>query len=154
MADTRSTQIGFFYKVYLCLLAILNPKQLLVEEKKDNDKRESFSEHDVKEPPACIVNQAFWSSLWLIIIFGFIGIIGGILLNWKFSKPTSIILVSLQTIGASLLLWGTLFVRGWQIQTYCGVTLSERVNLWLYRSLYCIGTSIIISSIAWSFSGQ
>ena len=45
------------------------------------------------------------------------------------------------------MLWGTLFVRGWEIQTYSGVTLVERVNRWLYRALYCSGTALIVASL-------
>lgn len=55
----------------------------------------------------------------------------------------------LQIAGTCLLLWGTLFVRGWNIQTYGGVTLTERVNQWLYRTLYCVGTAVLVSSLAW-----
>ncbi len=151
MADTRPTKLGLFYKVYLCFLAVFYPKQLIEEEKKDTERRKSFSGQDEREHSAIIICRAFWSSLGLILIFEFIGVICGILFYWKFNKPSSTSIIVFQTIGASLLLWGTLFVRGWQIQTFCGVTLSERVNLWIYRSLYCIGTSILISSIVWSF---
>lgn len=54
----------------------------------------------------------------------------------------------LQVMGTSLLLWGTLFVRGWEIQTYSGVSFTERVNQWLYRFLYCIGTAALLCSLA------
>jgi hypothetical protein len=47
-----------------------------------------------------------------------------------------------------LLLWGTLFVRGWDIQTIGGVTLVERVNHWIYRTLYCLGTAVFIFSLS------
>jgi hypothetical protein len=56
----------------------------------------------------------------------------------------------LQIAGTCLLLWGTLFVRGWDIQSFGGVTLSERVNQWLYRSLYCTGTAALVSSLSWT----
>ena len=55
---------------------------------------------------------------------------------------------ALQVVGASLLLWATLFVRGFEIQTNAGVTLTERVNQWLYRFLYCVGTALIVYSLA------
>ena len=50
--------------------------------------------------------------------------------------------------GAGLLLWGTLFVRGYDIQTYGGVTLTERVNQWVYRTMYCAGTALLVCSVA------
>jgi hypothetical protein len=40
-----------------------------------------------------------------------------------------------------------LFVRGWDIQTLGGVTLTERVNRWIYRLLYCLGTAAIVTSL-------
>ena len=55
-----------------------------------------------------------------------------------FGCATSNSVTALAVIGACLLLWGTLFVRGWEIQTYKGRSLTERVNQWLYRALYCI----------------
>lgn len=29
-----------------------------------------------------------------------------------------------------------------------GVSLTERVNQWIYRTLYCIGTAILVGSLA------
>jgi len=152
MADTRPTKLHSFYKVYLCLLAIFWPKRLIEEETKDNEKRKNFTGREEKEPNAYIVNRAFWHSLELIIVFGILGSLVAYLLTCIYGKSANSVIVWLQSIGASLLLWGTLFVRGWQIQTHCGVTLTERVNLWIYRTMYCVGTSILICSIVWSLS--
>jgi len=46
----------------------------------------------------------------------------------------------LQALSAAILLWGTVFVRGWEIQTYGGVSLTERANRTLYLTLYVAGT--------------
>ena len=54
----------------------------------------------------------------------------------------------LQIFGATVLLGATLFVRGWDIQSWGGVTLTERVNRWIYRFLYCLGTAVIVASLA------
>ena len=149
MADTRPTKLSFFYKIYLCFLAIFWPKQLIEEEKKDEVRRKAFPPQGEKEHRAYIIRRAFWSSLGLIMLFGFIGMLMGILLHDGFGQPTKKMVTVLQVVGASLLLWGTLFVRGWEIQTYCGVTLCERVNQLIYRSLYCLGTSIVVASLVW-----
>ncbi len=152
MADTRPTKQHFFSIVYLCLLAIFCPKRLIDQENKDNEIRKTFSGQDKKEHAAYNVNRAFWHSLGLIILFGCIGGITGLFLRYKFNQPSSTIIICLQVIGVSLLLWGTLFIRGWEIQSYCGVTLSERVNQWIYRTLYCMGTGIVICSLVWNFA--
>jgi hypothetical protein len=152
MADTRPTKLRFFYKIYICFLGIFNPKKLIDEEKKDTEFRSGFSDKVDTEHNAYIVNRAFWSSLGLIIIFGLTGALMSKVLSHLYGQPANWLIILLQILGASLLLWGTLFVRGWQIQTRCGVTLTERVNLWIYRALYCVGTSILICSIVWGSS--
>jgi len=149
MADTKPSKLNIFYKVYLCFIAIFCPKKLVEEERKDNEMHNNFSNENNDEHPAHIVHHAFRNSFRAILICVFIGITIGILFNWKFIKPSPIIFSILQIIGASLLLWGTLFVQ--DVTTYCGVTLSERVNKWIYHSLYCLGTVIIIFSIVLSF---
>jgi hypothetical protein len=149
MADTRPTKLRLFYKMYLCLLVIVNPRRFIEEEKKDEAKRKSFPPAQEQEHRVYIVRRAFWISLYSIISFGLIGAVVGLLLRDVCGQPSTGMIKILQIIGASLLLWGTLFVRGWDIQTFCGVTLGERVNQWIYRGLYCIGTSIAVASLIW-----
>jgi len=149
MADTRPTKLNIFYKVYLCFLVIFYPKQLSKEEKKDEERRKLMSPPGEPEHRAYIIRRAFWSSLGLIILFGFFGYLAGIFLwNWL-GQPSKRMIIILQITGASLLLWGTLFVRGWEILTFSNVTLSEHVNRWIYRTLCCLGTSILICSLMW-----
>jgi hypothetical protein len=54
----------------------------------------------------------------------------------------------LQIAGTGLLLWATLFVRGWEIQSWGGNTLGERVNRWLYRALSFVGTLILVFALS------
>jgi len=128
MADTRLTKVSFTRATYLCLLAIFRPETLAKESEKDNEKRKKF----------------------LMIASASIGFIIGQVIDGLFGSMHTIVITSFQITGALLLLWGTLFVRGWEIQSYGGVTLAERVNKWIYRSLYCIGTTIIICSLVLS----
>lgn len=65
-------------------------------------------------------------------------------------RPSDMITIFLQIVGTGLLLWGTLFVRGWEIQTWNGKTIVEKVNRWIYRIMYCLGTGIIVCSLIWS----
>ncbi len=152
MADTRPTKINLFKIIYLCCLAVFHPKQFIKEEQNDNAVRKSFPPLKEEERKHHIysIKRVFWYSLGLIILSAFFGGLVGLLLFCIFSHPSSIVIASFQIVGACLLLWGTLFIRGWEIQTYCGVTLTERVNQWIYRSLYCLGTSIIICSLIWA----
>ena len=150
MADTRPTKLKFLKIIYLCCLAIVNPEKFIKEEKNDNTIRKDFPPAGNKEPHIYVVRRAFWSSLGLIILSAFLGGLIGLLLSYYYNQPPSYLIIILQVAGACLLLWGTLFIRGWEIQTYCSVTLTERVNQWIYRIFYCLGTSIIICSLIWT----
>lgn len=149
MADTRPTKLSFVYKAYLCFLVLVSPNRLVAEEKKDEERKKAFLPQEENEHRAYIVRRAFWSSLCLIVVFGLIGVAMGLLLQKILGQPSRGAVNFMQISGASLLLWGTLFIRGWEIQTFCGVTLVERVNQWIYRCLYCLGTSIIVASLVW-----
>ena len=96
-----------------------------------------------------IVRRAFFYSLLLVIASGAVGYGTGLALGSGVGCVQSHLIVWLQVSGASLLLWGTLFIRGWEIETYAGVTFTERVNQWIYRFLYCAGTAVLVSSLAW-----
>jgi len=151
MADTRLTKVSFTRATYLCLLAIFRPETLAKESEKDNEKRKKFSQPPPPpEQRAFVICRAFWYSLLLMIASASIGFIIGQVIDGLFGSMHTIVITSFQITGALLLLWGTLFVRGWEIQSYGGVTLAERVNKWIYRSLYCIGTTIIICSLVLS----
>ncbi len=147
MADKRLTKVGFVRAIYLSFLAIFLPAKLVKEEEKDAEERKEFPPSPPPEQRAFVISRAFWFSLLLMIAFAAIGYICGQVIN-KFLGSVPVIVITLfQITGAMFLLWGTLFVRGWEIQSHGGVTLSERVNQWIYRALYCIGTSAIVCSL-------
>ena len=150
MGNSIPTKVHFSQACYYCVLAMFCPSKLEKEQEKDNQLRAKLPKDAVAPSRSHIVNCAFWNSLVLIILFTLIGGLSGIMLKCFAGQPKSISVTILQAFGALLLLWGTLFVRGFEIQTYDGVTLSERVNQWLYRALYCLGTAIIICSLVWS----
>jgi hypothetical protein len=145
----RPSKLPFLKIVHLCFLAIVNKRQFIKEENKDNEIRSRYPPEEEKPHGIYIVVKAFWKSLFVIISSAIVGAILGFMLRFYFFDPSSIMISMLQIIGACLLLWGTLFIRGWEIQTYCSVTLTERINQLLYRGLYCLGTIIMICSLIW-----
>jgi len=149
MADTRPTPVTVNRAAYLCLLGVFAPTKLVAEEEKDNTARQNFSGQPVQIHHAYIVRRAFWTSLGLVLASIASGYLLGRLAFWIVGAPRQSVILVMQIVGASILLWGTLFVRGWEVQTMCGVTLTERVNQWLYRFLYFGGTAIIVWSLAW-----
>ena len=149
MADTRPTPVSFFGAIRLCFLVLFAPKILIEAQEQDAKARINYTTHVEREHSAYIVRRAFLYSLLLVILSGAIGYGAGLALGSLTSCATAKFIAWLQIGGACLLLWGTLFVRGWEIETYCGVTFTERVNQWLYRFLYCVGTAVLVCSLSW-----
>ena len=112
-----------------CILVIFAPKRL--------------ADHR-----AIVVCHAFWWSLALVVISSAGGYVAGRLAASFCGHIGSRFVTWTQVGGAMLLLWGTLFVRGWEIQSWAGDTPVERVNHCIYRALYCVGTAVIVFSLA------
>ena len=148
MADTRLTKIGLFQAIYLCFLGAFSPLKLTQAEITDEENRKNLPQPPPPpEPRAFRVRRALWSSLFHVLSSIGIGYLCGVLLRTAISSPCALLIRILQIFGATILLWATLFVRGWDIQSWGGVTLTERVNRWLIRFLYCLGTAVIAASL-------
>ena len=148
MADTRPTQISPLRAVRLTLLLFLSPQRIADEEAKDNEDRAAIPSPTLARHRAYLVRSAFYSSLMIVLVSGAAGYAGGALMGSLPRCATTSTTAWLQIVGASVLLWGTLFVRGWEIQTGGGVSLTERINRWIYRALYCSGTALLVYSVA------
>lgn len=149
MADNRPTPTSLMRAFVLCVKLILTPERMEIEERKDDELRKTMSERDtVSTHRAVVVRRAFVSSFLLVLASGAVGYGAGTLMGSFHRCATTSTIAWLQIAGASLLLWGTLFIRGWEIQSYGGVTLTERVNQWIYRALYCTGTAVVVYSLA------
>ena len=148
MASTKPTKISFLKKLYLIIIAFFSPEKFIKEQDKDTKLLESLPKEENK---ASIYNirQAFFFSFFLILLSGSFGVGIGLSLGYLIGPAKQIHLLIIQIICAITILWATLAVRGWDIQTFCGVTLTERVNQWIYRSLYFLGTVLLIMSLVW-----
>jgi hypothetical protein len=146
----RGTPVSLLRALYLCAIAACRPSRLAAENEADLKILLPTLEGAVPEPNAPVVFRAFWSSLAAVAGSMAAGFAFG---HWSprlFGCASSNTTVLLGSIGAGVLLWGTLFVRGWQIQSWKGVSLVERVNQWLYRGLYCTGTAVVVWSVSWA----
>jgi hypothetical protein len=150
MADNRPTPVTFLRAVQLCLLLLISPERFKKEEDADIATRNNYNDEPAQVPRAHIIRLAFVKSLGLVMLSGVVGFCLAKLTEMLGYCSTATLIIYLQIGGACILLWGTLFVRGWEIQSHAGVLFSERVNQWLYRFLYCLGTSIIVFSLSWS----
>jgi hypothetical protein len=95
------------------------------------------------------VRRALFYSLALVLASGLVGVVLGNVACHCIGK-SDVWVTTLQVVGAGLVLWATLAVRGWEIQTFASVTLTERVNQWIYRSLSCFGTAILVMTVPWA----
>lgn len=144
--DTWLTKIAALKALQLCVFAAFCPKRLVEAERADEDARKRFPQPPPPEElRAFKVRRAVLGSLLLVLGSIAAGYIGGRLVGMVNGQATVIFVRSLQIFGATVLLWATLFVRGWDIQSFGGVTLTERVNRWIYRLLYCVGTTAIVA---------
>jgi hypothetical protein len=148
MANTRPTKISFLSAVRLCFLAVFVPQHFLAEENADNEKLKAIPPSEPEERVHKL-RRALLRAFQLVSLSGAIGIAIGQLTYRTCGPASSNTIASLQVVGALILLWGTLAVRGWDIQTYGGITLTERVNQWIYRFLYCCGTAALVLSLSW-----
>lgn len=148
MADTRLTKVGPFRVVLLCAFAAFSPRRLVEAERADEKARKSLPQPPPPEEPGAFkLRRGLWGSLLGVLCSIAAGYIGGRLVGTVSGQPSGVLVRGLQVFGAVILLWATLFVRGWDIQTFGGVTLTERVNRWIYRLLYCLGTAAIVVSL-------
>lgn len=144
------TPVSLWRAVYLCLLAILRPSALAKENDKNALVLNPTFEGAQREPAAFVICRAFWLSFAAVSISVVLGFAIGYVTTSLFGCANSSTITAIAGAGAGILLWGTLFVRGWQVQTFKGVSLSERVNQWLYWVLYCLGTVVVVWSVSWS----
>ena len=148
MADTTPSPVSPFQALWLCVLLIFAPAKFTAAEELDNAWRQAHPNENLKRTKADIVRSALLSSLVSVVMSALFGYAAGVLTKVGGLCFSGSSVVWIQIIGISVLLWGTLFVRGYEIATWDGVTFSERVNQWFYRTMYCVGTATAAFSLA------
>ena len=148
MANTRPTPASPVRAIRLTWLVLVRPDEVEAEQSRDNKLRESIPDSGERDSGARLVRNAFLASFGLVVLSGAFGYLAGTAMGALSRCATSTTVAWLQIGGACILLWGTLFIRGWEIQTYDGGSIVERVNQWLYRGLYCVGTALVVYSLA------
>lgn len=148
MGNPTLSKIEIVRKFRLVALALTNPAKFNKEEKKDDELRAALPQarslSNVEK-----VRLALFISLVIVALSGILGILLSIALRKVFGTPCAGVIASLQSAGALVLLFATIAVRGNEIATWDGITLSERVNRWIFESLYFIGTTMLVMSVSW-----
>lgn len=89
-----------------------------------------------------------WGAV-LVVLSAAAGALTGRALYYIFGTPPPMFIAGLQVAAGAILLWATLSYLGWEIQSYKGQNLGEKVNRWIFRGNYCLGTVVLVSSLTW-----
>lgn len=137
----------FFRIIYLTYLVFFDKDKFAKEEEKYN---KQCSDNLDKPSGIYLIRQSLSCSFLLILISGEVGFCISQFITIFFGSPGKFYLTTIQVIGTLILLWATLAVRGWDIQTWSGATLIEHINKRIYQFLYCLGTVLFVVSIFWT----
>ncbi len=148
MGNPTPTKAGFLRKLFLVWVAINNPTRFNDEQKRDDEIRAGLPRikelSDIEK-----LRNALGLSFFLVACSGVLGAGLGLLLG-RIVGPASPGTISvLQIAGVLILLWATIAVRGNEIATWDTVTLTERVNRWIFQGLYFVGTTLLVLSVSW-----
>jgi hypothetical protein len=135
----------FIHAAKLCFLLVFRPEWLAREEPLEEENQRSELVRRAK-----IVRRALWRSFLLVVASAVVGGSVGLLMGRVVGCPPAWLINWLQIAGAGIVLWATLFVRGWEIQTFGGETLVEQANQWIYRALQFVGTVVLAGALCWS----
>ncbi len=154
MADSRPVPITTREKLHLIYLVIFHPHcasslQKVVEEwrrKRLDERRPGGSDLSDR---ARLLGKGLRQSLVAILSALFLGGVIWYVVNLIGWNVSHVVARGLQVVGSVLLLWGTLFVRGWEIQTISGQSVVELVNRWIFVAVYWLGTFIAVLGVLW-----
>jgi len=145
--------IPFWKKGKIIFDAIARPSSFVEEEIRHNDEvnRILLSRKVVSEPSKIYyVRSALFQAFWICLFSTLCG--AGIGLVAAKAMTNTAVATGIIVVGTAILLWATLAVQGWSIQTMEGQTLTERVNQWIFRTLYAVGTLFISFGSTWAVS--
>lgn len=144
----QTPKISISRMIQLCFFALFLPSKF-----GDEDVRYSRQVKEEPSPPlqtrVYIVRKAFWRSFLVCASAAIVGVVMSLIAGFLVTKDATTA-AWIGTAGAAVLLWGTLAIRGWEIQTFNGVTLTEKVNRWLFVALYWIGTAALAAGASWT----
>jgi hypothetical protein len=103
----------------------------------------------VNQNPKLIVYKAIFVSFTIVATTVLFGYLVGQCLKILYGPSSQLIYQWLQYTGIAILLWATLAKQGWNIQTWNGTTVAEKIDKWVFWSLYLLGSFILVLSVAW-----
>ena len=149
MAAKKPTSLKLGKKLKLVWLAIFQPAEFQKEEEVDGLRLQS--EPDAKSIRVQVVRDAYIQSFFLVVsavVAGWLAAVLGQIMCPQSSEFVTVFAV----IGTALLLWATVAVRGWEVASFTTVTLGERLNVWVFRFLYWVGTACLVAAAFWGIA--
>lgn len=119
---------------------------------KEQDLRDSFTAQFSES--VSLVRSSLWNALMIVVVAIVAALISAYVLQVMGIYKSSLWDAWLQYGGVGILLWATLGRVESAIQTVDGGTLPERVDLWLYRGLYVVGSYALALYVAWGQFGS
>jgi hypothetical protein len=95
------------------------------------------------------IRKALCSSFMVVLSAVVTGYVTAVVLAKAFGPASGPIIQALQYLGIGIVLWTTLSKGGWAIQTIKGQSLPEKVDQWIYRGLYFVGSYFLVVSASW-----
>ena len=86
----------------------------------------------------------------LVLLTSSVAGLSALILHSLFGPAPPLLATLFQISSAAIILGATLALLGWEIQSFKGQTLPEKVNRFLYRLSYVIGTYLFVLSLTWS----
>lgn len=148
MALKQPTPVSFFEAIWLCCVAIASPASFDAFEREDMKALQSQPDA-VERYRIDAVRKALGEAL----IWGSSAALTGFAIGWSAVRifgPSGAGVMAFAVAGAAVLLWATFAIKGWEIETWGNATLTERVNRWIFRGLYWIGTALLVIAASWN----
>lgn len=147
--DFKPGPVSFSRKLFCVAMTFAWPQRVAraaaVELKREGDqKTEAEMLRRLK-----LVRGSFAQSLLWIAATGLVGFGLGRALWHQFGE-NNVAVLALATAGGLVLFGATMGVQGWDIQSFKGNTLPERINQWIFRSLTLLGTLLAVISGSWA----
>ncbi|HWK68594.1 MAG TPA: hypothetical protein VNS34_27025 [Rhizobiaceae bacterium] len=146
MSDEPKPPLSFSRKVLYAALTLVSPRRVAsaAADELRNPKIEPEMLRRVKA-----IRRGFLQSVAWMLATAVLGYCFG-RAAFRLFGPNDFAVLALATAGGLVLLWATMAVQGWNIQSMEGNTLPERINQWIYRSLTLLGTLLAVMSGSWA----
>jgi hypothetical protein len=95
------------------------------------------------------IRRAVLGGVGVTLLTMLVGYGTGSVLQALFGTPSKVLVYLLQALGAGVILGATLGETDRQIQTWDRVSLAEKINAFMFRTLYVLGTFLFVASVTW-----